>query len=217
MDFIDVTYTIDEKLLIYPGDPAYESTSHLSIEKGELCNVARFSMGCHTGTHMDAPLHFVEGGASIDLLDLGRFNGPARVIEYTGSGDISVDFLERCHIMPRERILFKTSNSMRFGGRTLLEDYVAIDAAAARYLVQCSVECIGIDYLTIEPADSTDGSVHKTILGAGIPVIETLDLRRVPSGDYELYCLPLRLGGLDGSPARVLLRRSETHGATIQP
>ena len=97
------------------------------------------------------------------------------------------------------------------GSITVVEDVISTVAGYA------AVECIGIDYLTIEPADSTDGSVHKTILGAGIPVIETLDLRRVPSGDYELYCLPLRLGGLDGSPARVLLRRSETHGATIQP
>lgn len=208
MEFIDITYPIDETLLIYPGDPAYERQRHLSIKSGDLCNVSRFSMGCHTGTHIDAPLHFIPGGKAVDEMDVRRFNGQARVIEYPENGvprDISVDFLKSCHICPGERILFKTSNSQRFCGKKLLKDYTAIDVMAAQYLAKLSVSCIGIDYMTIEPADSEDGSVHKIILGAGIPVIETLDLRQVPAGSYELLCLPLRLAGLDGSPVRAML------------
>ena len=207
MDYIDVTYPVDETLRIYPGDPLYTVKPYLAVARGDLCNVAAFSMGCHTGTHMDAPLHFVEGAASVDQVDLSRINGEARVIEYKGGpgSDISVDFLESCNIQPKERVIFKTSNSRRFGGRTLLDDYTAIDEAAADWLVRKQVSCIGIDYMTIEPAKSTDGAVHRCVLGAAILVIESLDLRETAAGRYRLVCLPLRLAGLDGSPVRALL------------
>ena len=208
--WIDVTYPVNDELLIYPGDPPYKRTVCSSMEKGDYCNVSQISLGCHTGTHVDAPLHFVPGGASVDVIDLDRINGPVRVIGYDILGDspqdIGLEFLKSCHIQPGERLLFKTSNGRRFKGKTLLKDYAAIDLAAAQYLVRMEVKCIGIDYLTIEPAGSGDGAVHKTILGAGIPVIETLNLESVTPGRYEMMCLPLRLSGAEASPVRALLK-----------
>lgn len=209
MNYIDVTYTINSQLLIYPGDPVFEKSSVLSIANGDLCNVGKISMGCHTGTHMDAPYHFVAEGRTIEQVDLTRLNGPVRVIAYEGpsaqSRDISLEFLKSCHIEPGERLIFKTANSRRFAGRNLLKDYTAIDAEAAVYLADLDLQCIGIDYLTVEPVDSDAGRVHKTLLGAGIPLLETLDLRTVAPGIYNLHCLPLKLEGMDGSPVRVLL------------
>lgn len=209
MNYIDVTYPINSELLIYPGDPIFEKSSFLSIANGDLCNVGKISMGCHTGTHMDAPYHFMADGQTIEQVDLTRLNGPARVIVYEGplaqSRDISLEFLKSCHIKPGERLIFKTANSQRFAGLNLLEDYTAIDAEAAAYLADLNPQCIGIDYLTVEPADSTAGRVHKTLLGAGIPLLETLDLRTPTPGTYNLHCLPLKLEGMDGSPVRVLL------------
>ena len=203
--YMDVTYPVNDKLLIYPGDPIYEHHRHLSIANGDLCNVGRISMGCHTGTHMDAPYHFIKDGLTIDQLDLNRFNGTARVIEFDQSGDIDVQFLEKQQIVSGERLIFKTRNTARFAGQTLLDDYTAISADGARYLADLQVGCIGIDYLTIEPASSSCGHVHQMILGAGIPVIETLNLKGVAPGIYKLCCLPLKLEGMDGSPVRALL------------
>ncbi|HIQ99721.1 MAG TPA: cyclase family protein [Candidatus Scybalocola faecavium] len=204
---IDITYPLDEHLLIYPGDPVYKAEWFLSMDKGDSCNVTNLTLGCHTGTHVDAPLHFLQGGKSLDEMDLDRLNGPVRVIEYFPEtpGDISEAFLKKCHIQPGERVIFKTQNSCRFAGKNLLEDYVAFDLSGARYLAQLGVACLGIDYLTIEPKGS-DGSVHREILGAGIPVVETLDLRKVSGGGYEMVCLPLRLSGREASPVRALLK-----------
>lgn len=206
MDIIDITYPLDEQLLIYPGDPVYKSTPWLSMERGDLCNVSAVCMGCHTGTHIDAPAHFVKDAMTVDQLDLCAINGPVRVVEFNENGNITADFLKKCHILPGERIIFKTMNSCRFAGRQLLENYSAVDLSAARFLVDAGVSCIGIDYMTIEPSESSFGMVHKTILGAGIPVIETLDLRSVSAGRYELVCLPLLFSGLDGSPVRAILK-----------
>lgn len=210
-DFMDVTYSMDDTLLIYPGDPVFKKESFLSIGKEDMCNVGNISMGCHTGTHMDAPLHFVDGGTSIDAVDLDLVNGSVRVIAYAGdfadTRDINRRFLESCHISPGERVIFKTENSSRFAGVHLLEDYTAIDLEAASYLAEIGVKCIGIDYLTVEPVDSREGKVHKALLGAGIPLIETLDLRQVTPGIYRLHCLPLKLAGMDGSPVRAVLER----------
>lgn len=209
--FMDVTYPVDGQLLIYPGDPVYKKESFLSIKKGDLCNVGCISMGCHTGTHMDAPLHFVDDAMSIDEVDLELVNGCVRVIAYEGpladTRDINRKFLESCLIMPGERVIFKTDNSRRFAGVHLLEDYTAIELEAARYLAELGVKCIGIDYLTVEPVDSREGAVHKALLGAGMPLIETLDLRQVVPGIYRMHCLPLKLTGMDGSPVRAVLER----------
>lgn len=204
---MDITYPLDEHLLIYPGDPVFKTEAFLSMDEGASCNVTNLTMGCHTGTHMDAPLHFLANGKSLDAIALERINGPVRVIGYFPEkpGNISEDFLKQCHIQPGERVIFKTDNSSRFAGTRLLEDYTAFDMSAARYLSKLSVACLGIDYLTIEPVGS-DGSVHRQILGAGIPVLETLDLRNVEPGRYELICLPLRLVGTEASPVRALLK-----------
>lgn len=203
--YIDITYPVNDRLLIYPGDPVYEHCAYLSISGGDLCNVGRISMGCHTGTHMDAPYHFVNDGMTIDQLDLERFNGTVRVIRFDQSGDIDAQFLKEQHIVSGERLIFKTKNTQRFAGYTLLDDYTAISQDGAQYLADLQVACIGIDYLTIEPASSRHGRVHQIILGAGIPVIETLNLKDVAPGIYKLCCLPLKLEGMDGSPVRALL------------
>lgn len=201
--FLDISFAMDEKLIVYPGDPEFCKQAWLTMEK-DKCNVHCIQMGTHFGTHVDAPLHFAGGQASIDAVPLWRLNGLARVVVFTGSGDITAGFLKQRRIQKGERLLIKTRNSRCFDGTAVLENYCGISLEAALYLKEIEPACIGIDYMTIEPQTGS-GSVHRTILGAGIPVIETLKLQPVEEGSYQLYCLPLKLKGLDGSPVRAVL------------
>jgi arylformamidase len=194
MRVIDVTVPTRQHMPTYPGDPTVQLTRALSIAEGDAANVSRLDFGVHTGTHVDAPLHFVEGGPSVEQLRLDNLVGPAVVVDAPDLPD-DVELPEGA-----ERILFKTRNSELWASDDFVEDFVSVGLPLARRLAENHVRLVGIDYLSIG-----DPAVHELLLGLGIVVVEGLDLRGVAAGSYELFCLPLKLVGSDGAPARTVL------------
>ncbi len=191
---------------MYEGDPPVEIALSLSIERGDQANVSRLHMGAHTGTHVDAPRHFIDGAAAVDEIPLDALIGPARVVDLTGVSEITRDALSSAGVEGHERILFKTANSLlwREGGG-FRRDFVYITESAAGYLAEIGVRLAGIDYLSVEKFDAPTPVAHKTLLAAGIVILEGLDLSGVGQGDYELICLPLLIKGCDGAPCRAVL------------
>jgi arylformamidase len=190
----------------WPGDPPVEVSRQLSIERGDPANLSAVSMSAHTGTHVDAPLHFIAGGAPVDEVPLDAAIGRARVIEIADPEAVGADEL-RGHAPRRgERLLLKTRNSARrWWEEGFDEDFVHVDPAAAELLAEAQVALVGVDYLSVGGMQS-GAETHRHLLGAGIWIVEGLELSEVAPGDYELICLPLRLAGADGAPARALLR-----------
>jgi arylformamidase len=195
----------------YPGDPGIEFESWAAIERGDPANVTMLHLGAHTGTHVDAPAHFIAGAPGLASLPLDAFMGEALVVEIPEEAEA----VEESHVGAEtlrgaERVLFKTRNSRLWEnprGR-FREDFAYIAPAAARALAGAGVRLVGFDYLSIEKFGSKDFGAHLALLGAGVVILEGLDLRAVAPGAYELVCLPLRLaaGSGDGAPARAALR-----------
>ncbi len=191
----------------WPGDPPYRIHQVLDQRKGDVCTVSQVTMGVHTGTHMDAPLHFIENAPTIDQMPFDATIGPARVIEIRNPKFIHREDLEHQGIEANERILFKTANSNRPWNREPFnEDFVFIEQTAARYLAERGVRLVGVDYLSVGGYKQDAIETHIALLGAGIWVIEGLDLSHIEPGTYEMICLPLKLVDCDGSPARAILR-----------
>jgi arylformamidase len=205
--WIDVTVPIRGGMLHWPGNPevAVAQTEHL--RRGDLATVSSLSLGVHTGTHVDAPVHFILNAAGVDTLPLDRLIGTARVLDMDEIGRIRPGDLEDRDIRAGERILFKTRNSRFWKDRDFRPDYTCLTPEGARWIVERGVLTVGIDYLSVAPMDEAP-ETHRPLLAAGICVIEGLDLSAVEPGLYDLICLPLRLEGLDGAPARVVLRKS---------
>ena len=193
MQIIDVSVPVRPGMITYPGDPEVRLDRVSSIADGDAANLSRLDLGVHSGTHVDAPLHFVDGGASVETLPLDVLVGPCVVVEGLDAAAVPAG---------AERVLFKTRNSRLWEREEFAEDFVALDAEAARALVAGGVRLVGIDYLSIG-----DEEAHRILLGAGVVVVEGLDLREVEPGEYRLVCAPLKLVGAEGAPARVLLLR----------
>jgi arylformamidase len=206
MKIYDVTIPISKDLVVYPGDPPIRITRKEVIGKnGSKCNVSRYSFGSHTGTHVDPPFHFIDDGITVDNLPLELLMGRARVVQIT-SPCIDETALQEFDFTADVRVLFKTRNSYLWGQKTFAPDFVYITPAAARVLVNNGIKVVGIDYLSVEKFGADEPETHRTLLSAGIVVIEGLDLREVEPGDYEMTCLPLKIKDGDGAPARVILR-----------
>ena len=205
----DVTLPLAPGLPVWPGDPAIEVEPVTRIARGDVANVSRVVLSSHSGTHVDAPWHFVEGGTKLDQIPPERWVGPCVVVAMPeGVRRIEPEHLEAAQIAPgTERLLLKTANSRRWAAGPLdfVEDYVALMPAAARWVVKRGIGLVGIDYLSIETYDDAANETHRTLLGNGVLVIENLNLTGVEPGPYTLLCLPLRLAAGDGAPARVLL------------
>ena len=206
MTFIDITLPLREGMIVYEGDPDISIASALALERGDPANVSTLRLGSHTGTHMDAPRHFIDGAAGIDTLALDVLIGPALVVEVAAERLIEPADLAALPLDGHTRLIFKTRNSALWDRASFAREYVALSVEAARQLVDRGMRLLGIDYLSIEAFGATGHPVHKTLLGAGVVILEGLDLRRVTPGPYELYCLPLRIAGGDGSPCRAVLR-----------
>jgi arylformamidase len=205
--WIDVSVTLRNGMVGWPGDPVAKISHVLEIERGDPCTVSLLEIGAHAGTHMDAPAHFVAGGVGIDAMPVDAAIGPARVIAIDDPGSITVDELARHDVRPGERILFKTHNSDRpWDESAFKEDFVYLSAAASRYLVERKVALVGIDYLSIGGFREDGVDTHQALLRAGVWVIEGLYLGSVLPGPVELICLPLKIAGGDGAPARALVR-----------
>jgi arylformamidase len=205
--WIDISVTIKPGMAHWPDNPEIRVDRMMDIEKGDVCNVSVLSMGSHTGTHMDAPLHFLRNGRSLDKMPLDATIGPARVIEIKDKEAVKVVELEKQRIKPGERILFKTINSKKsWKSDNFDEDFVYISKEAAAFLAKAKVMTVGIDYLSVGGFRKDGIETHHALLGAGIWIIEGLNLSKITPGRYELNCLPLKVLNSDGAPARALLR-----------
>jgi arylformamidase len=211
MRIYDVSVPLSANTPTYPGDPGIEIKQWLQLANGDPANVSLINFGVHSGTHVDAPAHFIEGGMKVEALSLDSLVGETEVIEVPHHlAVIDETFVAANCSSSSERILFKTRNSLLWGATetTFHEDYVYIDPDAARRLVKSGIKLVGIDYLSVEKFNSSSFPTHLAFLSSGVVIIEGLDLRAVPGGHYELICLPLKIagGGGDGAPARVILR-----------
>jgi arylformamidase len=206
MEIFDVSVPVSDRMPTWPGDPAMSRTLALSLAKGDPANVSKLDMGAHTGTHVDAPLHFVEGMYGVDQLPIEGLIGPCLVVAADPPGhDLRPEDLPDTD---HTRILFKTRNSQRWaaGSTEFDKEFVAVGLDLARRLIERGVRTVGVDYLSVESFHAAEGHpVHTTLLKARLVVIEGLDLSRVEPGEYELFCLPLKLVGSDGAPARTVL------------
>jgi arylformamidase len=205
--WIDVSVNLKEGMARWPDYPEVRIEKKLDIDRGDICNVSVLSMGSHTGTHMDAPRHFVKNGKTIDEMPFEAAIGRARVIAIRDPESIKTKELERHGIRAGERLLFKTRNSPRcWKTDVFVEDFVYLSEEAAGYLVQKRVRTVGIDYLSVGGYKADGARIHLALLRAGVWVIEGLNLTGVKPGVYQLVCLPLRIFPGDGAPARAVIR-----------
>lgn len=202
----DVSLPVMAGGLVYPGNPEIEIEAQQAIARGAGANVSRVCFGSHTGTHVDAPKHFFDEGAGVDALPLDVLMGEAMLIAVGADvRAVTAEHLQMHELKGHSRVLIKTRNSTFIRAREFVRDYTYLAPDAAQYLVDLGVKLVGVDYLSVEQFHSGHHRTHLTLLGAGVIIIEGLDLSAPPMGPYELRCLPLRLAGLDGAPARAVL------------
>ncbi len=207
MRVYDITLTITPDLPTWPGDQPVVMERVEKIEDGGASNITCITMSAHTGTHVDAPYHFLADGETVEHMSLKTLTGRAYVLALPDVERITAEVLENAEIPPRtRRVLFKTKNSEYWaqGEREFQRDYVALSADGAEYLVDKGVRLVGIDYLSIAPFQATRPT-HEILLKAGVVIVEGLNLSKIEPGRYTFYCLPLKLGHSDGAPARVIL------------
>jgi len=204
----DISVTITDKIPVWPGDPNVVLERVSKIENGANANVSRVSMSVHTGTHMDAPYHFIPDGYTIESIPLEVLIGPVLVVRVPDEVEvIDGDVIKRAGIDTAvERVLFKTRNSQFWPALNseFRTDFVGINEEGARALVETGVRLVGIDFLSIAPYDHSRPT-HQVLLGKGIAVLEGCDLSQVGPGRYMLYALPTKFGGSDGAPVRAVL------------
>jgi arylformamidase len=207
-EFIDVTIPLRNGMVNWPGDAPFSRIETLKIANGDVCNLSQICSSAHIGTHMDAPRHFLADGKGMETMPIAATVGPARVIAIHDPELIKVKELEPHHLAKGERVLFKTKNSEHhWKTHDFQEKFVHIPEATAHYLAKCGLQTVGVDYLSVGGYETDSAETHRALLAAGIWLIEGLNLEHVEPGDYELICLPLRLVGSDGAPARAVLRR----------
>ncbi len=204
----DISVPVRTGGVVYPGNPPISITAQQAISQGAGANVSRVDVGSHTGTHVDAPKHFFDDGAGVDALALDVLMGPARLIAFTDAVTSIGEAELRPHVLAGvTRLLMRTRNSawLASGSTEFHPDYTYLAPDGAAYLAELGVKLVGVDYLSVEQFHSGHHRTHRTLLGRGIIIVEGLMLAEPPPGDYELRCLPLRLEGLDGAPARAVL------------
>lgn len=208
MRIYDISLTISPDLPVWPGDPAVELVRVESMDEGAHANVSRLSAGVHTGTHVDAPHHFLNDGRTVETLPLEVLTGLCYVCQLPDEIEaITADVLQK-NPLPTgiTRLLFGTSNSHLWarGEKEFHKDFVAITEDGAEWLVEHGIQLVGVDYLSVAPFGHSVPT-HTVLLKAGVVIVEGLNLADVPRGFYDLYCLPLKLFGSDGAPARTIL------------
>ena len=203
---IDISLGVRAGGVVYPGNPPIETELVQALARGDGANVSRVSMGSHTATHVDAPRHFADDGDPVDALDLGVLVGPARLLAF---GDdvaaVTAEHLRAHDLAGVERLLLRTRNSAWNTESGFRRDYAYLAPDGAEHLVALGVRLVGIDYLSIEQFRSGHHRTHHALLDRGVVIVEGLALAGVAPGDYDLICLPLKLEGLDGAPARAIL------------
>lgn len=205
MRVIDISVPNGPGQHVYPGDPEPRIDSVRKIENGDVANLSLLTMGSHTGTHVDAPYHFIKDGARLGQVSMDRMVGEALVADLRGRAQVDAAALKDVPLHTGDILLCLTDNSARWSAPSFQRDFTYITKDAADELVERGVKAVGIDYLSIEEFGSPDFPVHHRLLGEGIFVIEGLDLGAVTPGRYTLVCLPLKFPELDGAPARAVL------------
>lgn len=201
-EWIDVSVPIYGGMVHWPDNPPIEVDAIMHVERGDIATVSALKMGTHTGTHIDGPIHFLPGSPGTDAVPLGNLIGPATVIEIEDPSAVQWAELRKHNIGHSERLLFKTLNSQRcWNSSEFVSDFVSLAEDAASELAELKTLAVGIDYLSMGSPE-----VHRTLLGAGVAIIEGLNLLKVSRGKYELFCVPLSIRGGDGAPARALLK-----------
>jgi arylformamidase len=191
----------------WPDNPSIVLERAMDLGQGDACNLSHLAMGVHSGTHMDAPLHFIHGSVGLDEMPLTATIGEARVVEIEDNRVITKEELSLHELRTGERLLFRTANSTRCWSQdTFVEDFVYISEAAATHIADIGIRTVGIDYMSVGGFQADGGQIHRILLDAGIWIIEGLDLSAVREGRYEMICLPIKLHKSDGAPARVILR-----------
>ena len=207
-DWIDVSIPLQNGMHGWPGNPPTVVTMHLGTAKGDVCNVSAINFNSHTGTHMDAPLHFLPGTKTMDELPWDAVIGPARVVEIKDREAIKPAELKKLKLRKGERVLFKTRNSaVGWAKPEFDKDFVYISKEGAQYLVDCGVQTVGVDYLSVGGFYKDGIETHHILLGAEVWIIEGLDLSKIKPGNYDLLCLPIKFQQGDGAPARCLIRK----------
>jgi arylformamidase len=208
MKIYDISLPITTDMIVWPSDPAVELERVASMDAGAHANVSRLACGVHTGTHVDAPNHFLNDQRTIESLSLDILTGPAQVVQIPDEVTVvTAAVLEKAAVPAgTERLLLRTRNSQFWaqGDKAFHPDFVGIDADGAGWLVAHGVKLIGIDYLSVSPYKQSVPP-HQTLLRPGVVILEGVDLSSVTPGTYDLYCLPLKLVGSDGAPARAIL------------
>jgi len=202
----DISVPVRDGGFVYPGNPEIRIESRLAISRGAGANVSGLAFGSHTGTHVDAAKHFFDDGQTIDDVPLEKLLGPAILLAFPDNlMSITASDLEKQDIGPHTRILLRTRNSKLLARPDFVKDYTFLSPDGAEYLCSKGVDLVGVDYLSIEQFHSGHHRTHRTLLERNVVIVEGLDLSEPPPGEYELLCLPLRLAGLDGAPARAVL------------
>lgn len=205
MRIFDISVPLTAGLATWDDEAGPVLETVCDLAGGDRFTLTRFSMGSHAGTHVDAPAHFVPGGAAVESLPLEALVGPALVVEHRGAHHVTARDLVALGVDgAHARVLIKTANGRLWEDGRFHTDFIALAADAARYAVERGLRLIGIDYLSIAPYAAPD-EVHQALLGAGVVALEGVDLRGVPPGEYLLACAPLKLVGAEGAPARVFL------------
>ncbi len=203
MKIIDISQTISADMRVYPGDPHFHSRIALSFERGDMCEVSELTIGSHCGTHVDAPKHMIWGGAPLESIPLDSFYGPCRVVTLPVPV-ITEKMLAELKIEPGERILLRTDPDGDYLKQGRFNPSV-LSIGAAQYLAKTGIRLIGIDTATVENMEAGDGDVHRTLMNAGIAILEGLDLENAKGERYTLSALPLRIAGENGAPCRAVL------------
>ena len=202
----DISVPIRTGGLVYPGNPDIDVSLQQAVAKGAGANVSTIRFGSHTGTHADASRHFFDDGQPVDQIPLERLIGPALLVSF---GDevraIGAAELKAHDFGSHTRILLRTRNSALLAQKEFVRDYTYLAPDGAEYLVEKGVELVGIDYLSIEQFRSGHHRTHRTLLAKSVVILEGLDFSVPPPGEYQLVCLPLRIEGCDGAPARAVL------------
>lgn len=208
MKILDISVALSPDLPVWPGDPKIELKRFRSISEGHTSNDSRLACCVHSGTHVDAPFHTHEGGDSVDLLSLDVLVGSADVVEVLTDDVITAATLAALDLpIDCKRLLIKTPNSnlWHHTAHEFVKDYVALDTHAARWIVDRGIRLIGVDYLSVQRFEDKDSTTHRVLLEAGVIIVEGLNLNRITPGPYQLVCLPIKLSGSDGAPARAIL------------
>ena len=207
MTIIDISRPFDSRMPAWPGEVAFHREPSTDVASGDVATTSNLSGFCHTGTHVDAPAHFIADGLTLESVPLEPWIGICRVIRHDERRDVTGADLDGWDLGGVKRLLISTPNAELWDdGPRFREDYLALDASAARGIVERGIELVGIDYASVETFEGGDYPVHHILLGANVAIVEGLRLDHVEPGDYELIALPLAVAGGDGSPVRAILR-----------